>query len=173
MSRALVAAALLALLSGFAASPPDGSRIAYVDLQRLLLETHDGRAARARLESLQKSRQAELDKSAEELKTARSNLDRQRLLLKPEAFQARERELADRMVALENTYLHLQQDLGAEQARAIKEITGKAEPLLGRIAAQEGLTLVLEKKEAGVLWAQAALDLTPRLIRAFETASPR
>ena len=39
-----------------------------------------------------------------------------------------------------------------------------------KIAADEGLKLVLEKNEAGILWAAASLDLTNEIIRRYDGA---
>src|SRR5262249_12516215 len=146
----------------------EGSKIGYVDLQRVVAETRDGKAAKLHIESLRKARQAELDKSTEEFQALRSNLTRQRLILKPEIVEQRERELGEKMSKLQNTYLRLQQDRSAEEVKAIKHVTGKTQSLLEKIAADEGLTLVLEKNEAGVLWAAPPLDLTNEVIRRYE-----
>jgi outer membrane protein len=137
-------------------------------MQRVVAETRDGKVARSHIESLRKARQAELDKSTDEFQALRSNLARQRLVLKPEILEQRERELAEKMSKLQNTYLRLQQDLSAEEVKAIKQVTGKTQSVVERIAADEGLTLVLEKNEAGVLWATPSLDLTNEVIRRYE-----
>lgn len=168
MSRSLFAVVLVTAFVGPAPMPSEGSKIGYVDLQRVVAETRDGKAARSHIESLRKTRQAELDKSTAEFQTLRSTLARQKLVLKPEIVEQRERELAEKMSTLQNTYLRLQQDLSAEEVKAIKQVTGKTQPILGRIAADEGLTLVLEKNEAGVLWAAPSMDLTNEVIRRYE-----
>jgi len=171
MSKGLIAVVLLATLVGFAPGTSEGSRIGYVDMQRVVAETRDGKAARAHLDSLRKSRQAELDQSTSEFQALRSGLLRQKLLLKPEVVEQRERELAEKMSKLENTYLRLQQDLSAEEIKAMQRVTGKTRSVVQRIAADEGLTLVLEKNEAGVLWAASSLDLTNEVIRRYEAGS--
>src|SRR5262249_36316326 len=113
----------------------------------------------------------ELDKSTAEFQTLRLGLAQQRLVLKPEVIEQRERELAEKGSKLQNTYLRLQQDLSAEEIKAMKRVTGRAQSVVEKIAADEGLTLVLEKNEAGVLWAAASLDLTNEVIRRYEASS--
>jgi outer membrane protein len=167
MSKGFFAFVLGTAFVALAPAPSEGSKIGYVDLQRVLAETPDGKAAKSRIDSLRKSRQAELDKSTQEFQVERSNLARQRLMLKPEIVEQRERELAEKMSKLQSTYLRLQQDLSAEEVKALKHVTGKAQSVVERIAADEGLTLVLEKNEAGVLWAASSLDLTTEVIRRY------
>ena len=171
MSKGLVAIALLTALVGLAPKTSEGSKIAYVDIQRVVAETRDGKAATAHLETLRKSRQAELDKSTGEFDALRSGLAKQRQLLKPEVVEQRERELTEKMSKLQNTYLRLQQDLSAEEIKAIRQVTGKTQSVVARIAANEGFTLVLEKNQAGVLWAASSLDLTNEVIRRYEASS--
>jgi outer membrane protein len=170
MLRALTAAILL-----LATSNREGTRIAYLDLQRVMSETREGRDAQKRLESLRKSRQAELDKSSAELKTVREQIERQRLLLKPDALAAKEREFQEKFSTLQGTYLRLQQDLSTEEAKAMRRVLGKTHTLAEKIATREGFQLVLEKNNAGIIWANRSLDLTNEIVRDYEAspAAPR
>jgi outer membrane protein len=169
MLRALSATALLTLLVN-APDASQGTRVAYLDLARVAGETREGIALHKQLETLRKSRQAELDKSTNEVKDLRAELERQRLLLKPEALASRQKELEARTTALQGTYLRLQQDLSAEEAKAIRKVLGKTQTLAERIATREGLGLILEKRDAGIVWASRSLDLTNEVIRSYDAA---
>jgi outer membrane protein len=170
MTKALAPALFIALLAPQSSSLRNNERVGYVDLHRLLGETKEGHQLRARIDGLREKRQAELDQAAKDLSALGEQLEKQRLILKADALASREHEYRQKASSLESTYLRLQQDLAQEEAKAIKTMVGKSQPLIERIADQEGLSLVLERNEAGILWAKASLDLTNELIRRYDAA---
>src|SRR5437016_9198934 len=83
----------------------------YVDLQRALEETEDGKKAKAKLKSDFDRKQKELDEKQEDLKKMKEAFDKKAQLMKPEALQKEQKELQDRFVELQNIYARLQKDL--------------------------------------------------------------
>jgi outer membrane protein len=135
-------------------------KIGYVDLQRSLNETAAGKRAKAKLESDKKKKQGELDKKQKQLKAFAAELEKQRVVLKPDVLRQRERELQEKYVALQERYFQLQQDLAKQEALLVREIFGKAGPVIQQIAKRDGYTMILEKNEGAVLWAEGKLDIT-------------
>lgn len=136
------------------------SKIGYVDLQRTLNETSAGKKARKKLESDKKRKQKELDKDQKKLQKFAAELDKQRVVLKPDVLRQRERELQEKYVKLQETYLKLQQDLAKMEAKLVSDIFRKASPVIKEIAKNKGYKMILEKNESAVLWADPALDIT-------------
>ena len=133
--------------------------VGFVDLQRTLNETKVGKAAKKRLEQNKKKKQNELDKKQKALqKAAAAELDKQRIMLKPDVLQKRERELQAKYVKLQESYMQLQQGLVAQEAELVKEIFAKAAPAIKKVGKTKGLTMVVDKTM--VLWASDALDIT-------------
>src|SRR2546430_746784 len=62
-------------------------KFAFVDLQRALEETEDGKKAKAKLKSDFDRKQKELDEKQEDLKKMKENFDKKAQLMKPEALQ--------------------------------------------------------------------------------------
>jgi outer membrane protein len=139
---------------------PPGVKIGYVDLQRTLNETASGKAARKKLEADKKKKQKALDKDQQDLQKMAQELDKQRVVLKPDVLRQRERELQEKYVKLQETYLQLQQELAKMEAKLVSEIFQKASPVIKDIAQKQGYTMILEKNESAVLWADPALDIT-------------
>src|SRR5579864_4668710 len=86
------------------------TKFAYVDLQRALEETEDGKKAKAKLKSDFDRKQQELDQKQEELKKMKEAFDKKAQLMKPEALQKEQKELQDRFVELQNIYARLQKE---------------------------------------------------------------
>ena len=142
------------------AAPARPPKIGYVDLQRSLNETPVGKRAKGKLESDKKKKQDELDKKQKELQGFAAELDKQRAVLKPDVLRPREKELQEKYVQLQERYFQLQQDLAKQEATLVREIFGKAAPVIQEIAKRDGYTMILEKNEGAVLWAEGGLDIT-------------
>jgi outer membrane protein len=145
-------------------------KIAYVDLQRALEETDEGKKAKEKLKADFEKKQKELDARQEELKKMKADLDKQAAVLKPDALQSKTAELQQKLGQLQETYMRLQKDLQEKEASETGRIFKKMQGVIGDIAKSEGVTYVLEKN-SGILYAPPSLDLTNELIRKFNGAS--
>src|SRR6266545_205662 len=105
-----VAYAFIGSYAARAAQAAD-DKIAYVDLQRALEETNDGKKAKATLKSDFDKKQKELDAKQEELKKAKEDFDKKSSLMKEDAKQKAAGELQQRFVQLQETFGRLQKDL--------------------------------------------------------------
>ncbi|MEK6607762.1 MAG: OmpH family outer membrane protein [Myxococcota bacterium] len=163
-SRTLLTFSIVA--AGTAARAAE-SKIGYVDLQRVLAETDEGKKAKSALENVFKQKQTEIDKELTKVKREQEEYEKQKTLLQPPARQEKERQLAEKMQSLRELYLKHQEDLSKREAEAMKDIFRRTEKILQKIAAEEGISMILEKTQSSILWAQPALDLTNELVRRY------
>src|SRR5262245_50407036 len=119
-------------------------KIAYVDLQRALEETEEGKAAKKKLKAEFEKKQKELDQRQEELKKMKADLDKQQAILKPDALQAKQQELQQKLVSLQETYMRLQKDLQEKEATETGRIFKKMKTVIAQIAQAENVTFVFE-----------------------------
>ncbi len=140
-------------------------KFAFVDMQRAMEETDDGKKAKAKLKSDFDRKQKELDEKQEELKKRKDAFDKKSSVMKPEALQAEQKDLQDRFVALQQIYQRLQTDLGQKEQEATRGIFAKLQGVLGKIAEREHITLVLEK--SAIMWGAPSLDITNEVIRMY------
>lgn len=160
MKRALTLASLgvVVLMAGLAqAAPP---KIGYIDLQRTLNETKAGKAAKAKLDKEKGKKQKDLDAKQDALKKDAEALEKQRVMLKADVVAQKEKAIQDRYVALQNTFLQFQQDLAKEEAKITRDIFQKAQKIIESIAKRDGYTIILEKTESAVLYADPGIDIT-------------
>jgi outer membrane protein len=144
-------------------------KYAFVDLQRALEETEDGKKAKAKLKSDFDRKQKELDEKQEELKKIKEGLEKKAALMKPEALQKEQKDFQDRFVELQQTYQRLQQDLAKREQDATRNIFGKLQTVVGTIAEREHFAMVLEKNSA-VVWGLPSLDITNEVIRMYNSS---
>ena len=165
MRALLPALAGLLLFTGIAQAKD--VKIAYVDMQRALLEVEDGKQAKARLEKLKSERQGKLDASQEELRAMQKNFEAQKAFMKPEVMQEKQKEFAQKLQALQMTYATLQKELVAEEAKETQKIFKRMAKIVADVGEKEGYTVILEKTESSILWAPKHLEITNDLIRRY------
>jgi outer membrane protein len=153
------------------AAPGGPLKIAYVDLQKTLSSTKVGKTAVGKLEKEKTDKQAQVNAKKEELKLAAADLEKQRVVLKPEAVAKREKELEGKYVELQQTFVQLQQDLSKKEAALTRDLFIKAAVHIETIAKRDGYALVLEKNESAVLYGDRALDITDEVNKLLD-ASP-
>jgi outer membrane protein len=160
------------LVGGFAAGRAQAAddKIGYVDLQRALEETNDGKAAKSKLKSDFDKKQKELDEKQEELKKMKDDLDKKSTLLKPDVLASEQKKFQDRFVELQSIYSRLQKDLAQKEQEATAGIFRKLQTVVGTIAEREKFAMVLEKNSA-VVWGQPSLDITNEVIRMYNAGS--
>jgi outer membrane protein len=173
MSRSIFAFTLAALVTGGLTARiarADDSKIAYVDLQRALEETNEGKAAKAKLKSDFDKKQQELDAKQEEIKKMKEDLDKKSSLMKPEALQKAQQDLQTRFVQLQETFQRLQKDLAVKEQEATRGILTKLSQVVQGVAEREHFSMVLERNSA-VVYGQPSLDITNEVIRLYNSAS--
>ena len=144
-------------------------KLGYVDLQRALNETEDGRKAKANLKKVFDQKQKELDEQQEDLKKAIDDLDKKRTLMPADKVREKEAELQGRMQKVQQTYLRHQQDLQAKEQEATGKIFERMNKIIYKIAQAENFTMILDKTQSAVLYAKPHLDLTNEIIRRYNS----
>jgi Skp family chaperone for outer membrane proteins len=121
MTTRLLAILLTGLCLVSAAIPASAQSlagVAVIDVQRLQRESAATKSINAQLEKLQASMSQDIAKQENELRSAKQELDRQRTLVSPEAFNERVR-------AFEQKYANLQRDV-QNRKRGLEKSAGTA-----------------------------------------------
>jgi outer membrane protein len=161
----LIAAALAALLHAVPARAE--LKVGYVDLQRALNEIDEGKAAKARLKAEFDQKQKLLDEKQSDFGKLRSDFEKQASVLAEGPRKERQEELDRKFMELQSTFAQLQKELSEREREVTRGIFDKMGVIIRESAEAEGISLVLEKNDAGILYASASLDLTNELIRKY------
>lgn len=143
------------------------TKIAYVDLQRALLEVEDGKKAKARLKKEFDQKQKQLDQKQEAVKKMKEDLEAQAMMLSEDAKRQKAMELQKQMYELQQLYLELQGDLSKKEAEATKKIFDRMGKIIEDIGKEQKYDMILEKSESSVLYARDGMDITAELIKRY------
>ena len=164
MSRWLMLGVFL-LASSPVASFAEEVKLGYVDLQRALNETEDGRKAKANLKKVFDQKQKELDEQQNQLKKEIEDLDKKRSLLSPDKVREKEAELRAKLEKVQGTYMRHQQDLSGKEQKETAKIFERMTKIISEIAAGENFSMIVDK--SALVFAKPHLDLTNELIRRY------
>ncbi len=171
MRRSALTSTLLVALLGIAPVARAEQKIAYVDLQRALLEVDEGRAAKAKLKGDFDKKQKALDAEQEQLKKDKEDLDRRSSAMDDGARRDAEQKLQARLMEVTNHWQTMQKELSDQERVLTSGIFEKMQGIIADIAQAEGLTFVFDKN-AGLVYAPPSLDLTNELVRRYNDKFP-
>ena len=151
-----------------ASSVPTGVRIGVVDLQKVLIETEAGRKARESLNTFMKNRQAVIELEEKDLKRMEEDLIKQASVLSVTAKKDREDHLRRRVMEFQQRANDLNREVQEKQKEVLEDFRDKAERMVGKIAQQMGLTMVMEKgRGAPTVYSDSSLDISAKVIEEF------
>ena len=163
MRRTLFAASLLAAsTSAFAAR---AQKIGYVDVQRAIQETEEGKAARTRLKGEFEQRRAQIDKKSQDLEKMQQEYDKQQSVLSDDAKKKKQEEFQKLLVDTRKSASELQEDLAGKEQQAMASILQKLNTVVAEIAERESIAFVMDK--ASLLFAPQAADITNEVVRRY------
>jgi outer membrane protein len=169
MSRSLVLLGSLICLALPRVVRAEDLKLGYVDLQRALYETEDGRKAKAQLKKVFEQKQKELDEQQEDFKKAKEDLDKKRSLMAADKVREKETELQTKFEKVQQSYLRHQKDLQDKEGEVTSKIFERMNRIIAKIATAENFSMILDRQQAGLIFAKPHLDLTNELIRRYNS----
>lgn len=157
---------LIALL--FLALPAFAQKIAYVDLQRALNLSKAGVAAKQQMTEQVQKYEGEFKTRQDDVLRMKTELEKQAALLSDNARAEREREYQRRVTDLQRFQQDIQEDLQRKDAEFTGRIINELFEIMQKLGAEGGYTLVIEKNEGAIVYADPKVDLTDDLIKAYD-----
>ena len=169
MSRVTQFLVAAVFLFGTSAAFAEDIKVGYVDMQRALNETDDGRKAKDKLKKEFDQKQKELDEQQNQLKKEIEDLDKKRSLLTPDKIRDKESELRSKLEKVQQTYMRHQKDLSEKEQKETAKIFERMTKIIQEIAAAENFSMIVDK--SALVYAKPHLDLTNELIRRYNKAA--
>jgi len=151
---------------------PQGAKVAYVVLQRIANESADGRVATTRIQALQQKRAAELNDKNKQLTTLQQKLEKEGSVMSASAAAELQKNIEKITVDVQRFTQDAQAEVQELQQTLQQEFQQRLEPVLQAVAQEMGLQFVFNGPDAGLVWADAALDISSEIIRKLDSAKP-
>ncbi len=175
MKRCAVFAALLMmiLVPLFARAQSPSVKFAYIDLQKVMIESEKGKEARKSLADELEKRKKELTQKQDELQKMKDSLEKQAALITPEARADKEKQYQARLKDYQRISTDYQTELQQRDQEFTQKILKDLEELIKTLGENEKYTVILEKTQGGILFASPSVDITDKVIAAYNESSKR
>ncbi len=143
-------------------------KIAYIDLQKALNLSAAGKEAKEKIKAQVQVYDVQVRQSQETLKKLKEDLEKQAMLLSEEARSAKERDYQQKVKEYQRFTKDIQdtlQQMDTDLTRKILEQLLEVAQTLGK---SEGYTMILEKTESSIVYADESIDITDKVIKASE-----
>ena len=147
---------------------PDAVRLAYFSPQRAFFQSNDGKAAEARLSSLQSQTTREADSRTAKLKALQQELAARSSVLAEGARREREQEIDRVQLDLRRFMEDAQAEFLGVQRNLENAFLAKLAPAVDTIAKKRGLLFVLNQDSGVLAWADPNLDITADVVAAVD-----
>jgi outer membrane protein len=187
MTRPTIAFAMMTLLAAGSAFPqtpsaqpgsqpsapapfPEGSRIAWVDIQLVAANSEPGKQYTARITEFQTAKNDELSAKQKELQEAQQKLQQGATVLSDSARLQLERDI-DRMTReLQFMTQNAQAEVQDLQVKLQTEFQAMLGPVIDEVATAHDLQMLFSVGDSGLVWADPSLNITQEIIEEVNAA---
>ena len=181
MTRLTVAACSSALLFGaqaFAQQPtvvaaapaPPPLRMAFVDLQRVAAESTEGKAANAKVSALTQRKANDIGAKQKQLEADQQKLQQGGAVLNDATRGQLQKEVDRLTVEIERAQQDAQAEVQELQQQQLGEFQEKLRPVVEALVKELGVGLLFSAGDAGAIFIDPSLDITPEVIKRFDAA---
>lgn len=164
MKKALLTIfAILIAAPMFAQGAP--SRIAIIDVQRVLAGSEAGKKAYDALQVIQKQHVDRLKTMEDEIKRLEADFQQKRLSLSEDKVQELQQEISDRKITLQRNAQDAERELTAHRDRSLQSLEKEIMPVINEIGKEMGFAVIFNKMESGLVYASDAVDVTDVVIK--------
>ncbi len=171
MKKVLISMAVAALAAPmFAQSAP--SRVAVIDVQKVLQSSSAGKQAYEKLKKMQEDRIAKAKKMDEEINALDNDINSKKLSLSEDKLNEMQKQLSDKKIAMQRYAQDADREVGEARDKSLMELENKIKPVIDQIGKEMGLAAIFNKFESGLIYASDAIDITDSVITRFNAANP-
>jgi outer membrane protein len=171
MKKFVISVAVAALaLPMFGQSAP--SRVAVVDVQKVLAQSALGKAAFEKLKKMQEDRIQKAKQMDEEMRKLDADINTKKLSLSEDKITEMSKQLADKRISMQRYAQDADREVQEARDRELQALQNKIEPVINALGKEMGLALIFNKFESGLVYAADAVDITDAIVKRFNEATP-
>ena len=143
-------------------------KIAYVDIQKAVNESNTGKDAKKVITKEVEKFQRQIADKQKELQTLKESLEKQAPMLTPDARATREKEYQNKLREFQRWGEDTQNEINQKRVEMERNISVALQKVIQKVGEDEGYTLILVKNENIVLFVSNTIDITDRVIKAYD-----
>ncbi len=151
---------------------PAGSKIAWINPQRVFQDSGDGKAGLTRVQALIAKKQKEGEDKAKLLQGNQQKLSTSGAVMNDAARGQLEKEIERQQLEAQRFQQDAQAEINELQQEVQNDFIKKVTPVIEQVAKEKGLQIVFDVTNAGIAWGDPGLDLTSEVIKKLDGPKP-
>jgi outer membrane protein len=146
------------------------TKVAVIDVQRVVSESDPGKEALQQLKTLQDAKVAEGQTMQQEINALQEQLNKQRFTVSEDKLAEMSKQLENKNIAMRRFEDDAKRELEDARRKQLGGLEAKILPIINAIGQEQGFTLIFNKFQSGLVYADEAVDITDEVIQRFNTA---
>ncbi len=151
-----------------APAAPAATRVGYVDLQRILARSQAGVQAREQIEKEKAAMQKQVDSQKVDYDKLRDELEKKGQLLSADARREKQEALERKTRDIRRLLDDLEKELQKKEQTMGQKILRDLEGIFTKVGKEKGYAVIVERRQAGVVYGAPEVDVTEDVIKAFD-----
>ncbi len=142
-------------------------KVGYVNMQTAITKSEKGKAARGKLNELVEEKRAHINRLGEEIETLQEAVEKQGHLYTEEARRQKLAEIEVKQREYSRLVSRFEEDLKWAEQDLVEQLTRELRPLVEEVGKKNNFSLIFEYSPNRWLYVDSALDITDKVIEAF------
>ena len=151
------------------AGAPGTVRVAVIDVERLVRDSALGKEAFARLKRINDTKKGDAEKLAKEIREMEQKLADQGQSLADDKREALQKQYQEKAMSFKRFNEDATRELDQQQKKELAELERRVMPVIAQVGREKGFTMIFNKFQSGLVFADDAADVTDEVLRRFNT----
>ena len=163
-------AAVAAAQSAPSSAPASATvRVAVIDVERLVRDSALGKEAFGRVKKVSDDKKAEADRLQKELRDLEQKLANQGQSLTDEKREQLQKQYQEKAIDFKSFQEKASRDLDQAQKKELADLERRVFPIISQLGKERGYTLIFNKFQSGLVFADDTADITDDVLKRFNT----
>jgi len=144
-------------------------RIGVINVERLVQESALGKEAFNRVKKLNEAKKDEADKLSKDLRDMEQKLADQGSAMTDDNRDKLQKTYQEKAIAFKRFQDDANRDLETAQKKELGELEKRVFPIINQVGKERGFTLIFNKFQSGLVFADDSVDITDEVLKVFNT----
>ncbi len=169
LGSCLIAAAI-AVAAATPLAAQSAIKVAVIDVNRIMTDSQRGKAVIDAIDKLQAEKAASLKSLNDELTEMQRKFQEGRLSLAEDKLAQLQAQIEDRSRAFQRAREDAERDVQKRRADEIERVEAAVFPIINTIGKEGGYTVIFNKFQSGLVYADESIDITNQVIQRLDGA---
>jgi outer membrane protein len=167
----LAALAITGIFHAGAEAQPPQSKIAIVDLQKVLNESEPGKRAKTNLDAVIKSKQAKIEEKGKQIEALKEDFQKKNTAMSEDAKKKNEEEIQRLIREYQRTAEDSKEEVRKKEIELTRGVVKDIHDIVEAVGKEEGYAVIFEKST--VAYSDPSVDITSKVINRYNDANKK